>query len=83
MEFYLLFVGLLFLIPFPKKWKFVWQLRFIGLAMVALLGGVTIMTKDQGTLSLAEGIALIGVSLVFFYLALRGRKPGKKTEKSQ
>jgi len=78
MEFYFLFVALLFLIPFPKKWKFVWLLRLIGLAMVALIGGVTTLMRQQSTLELVGGIALILASLIFFSLAIRSQIPGKK-----
>lgn len=82
MEFYFIAVALLFLIPFPKKWKFICQLRFIAMAMLALIGGVTTLMRTDSTLTLVGGIALILAALVFFILAFRGNQPAKKTGNS-
>ncbi len=70
MEFVILFVALLFILPLPSKWKFVWQLRFLGLALLALTGGLT-LTQSYGQAGLIGGIALMLSSLIFFYLTVR------------
>jgi hypothetical protein len=70
MEFTLLAVALLFIIPFPSKWKFVWQMRFLGLALLSLTSGITLSRMD-GLAGQVGGVVLILVSLIFLYLALR------------
>jgi hypothetical protein len=78
MEFILLAVVVLFLIPFPSKWKFVWQLRLLSLALLALIGGLT-LTQMYGQTGQIGGVALMLLSGVFIYLALRRRQPARQS----
>jgi hypothetical protein len=77
MEFILLAVAILFLIPFPAKWKFVWQLRFLGLAVLALTGGITV-SQMFGLTGQIGGVLLMLTSVVFLYLALRYKRPVRR-----
>ena len=70
MEFIVLAVVILFLLPFPAKWKFVWRIRFIGLAVLALIVGLT-LTRMNGEAGQVGGVALMLVAAGLLYLALR------------
>jgi hypothetical protein len=68
MEFAMLGVVLLFIIPFPAKWKFVWYIRFFGLAILTLISGLMLL-PNFGLNGRVGGGALILASLIFFYLS--------------
>lgn len=68
MEFAMLAVVLLFIIPFPAKWKFVWYIRFFGLAILMLISGLMLL-PNFGLNGRVGGGALILGSFIFFYLA--------------
>jgi hypothetical protein len=77
LEFILLSVAFLFILPFPSKWKFVWRLRFLGLAMLALTGGIR-LSQMYGLTGQVGGAALILVSVGFFYLVMRRKQPARR-----
>ncbi len=78
MEFILMAVVLLFIIPFPKKWKFVWRLRFLGLALLTLTTGIMIVPQF-GLPGQVGGVALILISGVLIYLTVRTQPSARRS----
>ncbi len=74
MEIIIVVVAALFVIPFPAKWKFIWRIRLVGLALVTLTGGLS-LARIAGLSGEIGGAALILASGGLLYLALRQKTP--------
>jgi predicted branched-subunit amino acid permease len=78
MEFTLLAVFLVFMIPFPAKWKIVSQVRYLALALFALTAGFTLFPQ-YGLTGQIAGIALILAAVLCFYMVLRLQRSTRRT----
>jgi multisubunit Na+/H+ antiporter MnhB subunit len=78
MEYVLMLSVILFILPFPKKWKFVRRLRLLSVALGALVSGVTLIMRFDLPGQIGGGV-LFAVAVAFFYLALR--KPARQASK--
>jgi hypothetical protein len=74
MEFAIMAVVVLFVLPFPKKWRFVWRVRCIGLGVVGILVGLTV-ARMYGLGGEIGGAAILLASAGLLYLAFRPKMP--------